>query len=79
MWMPATELCQLQADNTAQNLRGTFVNIVDSVNACENGTSIKIWTSAKALANYTWSSGKIFPLKRAKEHHILNWMLIELR
>ncbi|KAK3053463.1 hypothetical protein LTR09_005632 [Extremus antarcticus] len=64
-----------------KKLRGTFINIVDFVQARNNGTAVRAFASAGELSRYMKSAGreKFFPLAKAEENPILRWMLIHVR
>ncbi|KAK3722182.1 hypothetical protein LTR37_002615 [Vermiconidia calcicola] len=59
-------------------LKGIYVNIVDFVAAKQAGEEVHLFRSYKALQTYILRTGKVFPLKRAKQSPILNWMLIDV-
>jgi hypothetical protein len=59
-------------------LRGTFVNIHHFVEAMDNNTQVRTFSSAQALRNYTRSNNMIFPLSVAKDSPILKWFLIKM-
>ncbi|KAI4524288.1 hypothetical protein K525DRAFT_194353 [Schizophyllum commune Loenen D] len=58
-------------------LKGTFVNIVDLVDAANAGKTVsKTFNSANKLRAYSLTMGKIFPKKRAKSNPLLKFFLI---
>ncbi|KAL1658553.1 hypothetical protein GGF50DRAFT_67010 [Schizophyllum commune] len=58
-------------------LKGTFVNIVDLVDAANAGKTVsKTFKTANKLRAYSLPMGKIFPKKRAKSNPLLKFFLI---
>ncbi|KAF8068586.1 hypothetical protein FPV67DRAFT_1081806 [Lyophyllum atratum] len=61
-------------------LKGTFVNIVDLVDAASAGCvmTIGVFSSATALGKYIRKTGKIFPKNTAKANQLLRQFLIRI-
>ncbi|KAG5641305.1 hypothetical protein DXG03_005554 [Asterophora parasitica] len=61
-------------------LKGTFVNIVDLVDAASAGRVMTsgVYSSASALAKYIKRTGKVFPLKKAKANQLLRQFLVKV-
>ena len=65
--------------HNSQALKGTFVNIVDLVDAANAGRTVsQTFKSAQKLRVYSRKPGeeKIFPKKRAKSNPLLKFFLI---
>jgi hypothetical protein len=63
---------------STQKLQGVHINLVDFVAAKERGELPYRFPSRKAVAQYTWSTKKRFPLKQAKTNGFLKVFLVQV-
>lgn len=56
-------------------LSGIFININDFLDHCQLGTELTRFPNLKALADYSYSVGGVFPLDAAKERELLKFLL----
>lgn len=59
-------------------MKGKHVNIYDYVEAKRLGVKVRKFPSVKALANYSYKEGKVFPLEQAKVGGVLKFLLRSL-
>jgi len=59
-------------------VKSVHANIVDYIEAKRIDVQVKKFKSVRALANYSYRQGKIFPLAQAKAGGVLKYLLKEL-
>ncbi|KAK5174397.1 uncharacterized protein LTR77_001477 [Saxophila tyrrhenica] len=59
-----------------KNVKGVYINIVDFMLAIKNDKPVVTYKTEQELREYIRATLKIFPLFRAEEHFLLQWMLI---